>query len=169
LRSTLLSSQKHCVVYPVVRRRYQTPTAGVPGRGCDVDSRQLHGHCLQHCLRLRRWGGLPLWILSRVADQRGALHHVADVEKDTPGSRIAIPTEESPLPSSRMALVMAVAEPHSVMARPVSARPWTQGHRLTRAPRQATLIPTRRVTVLYLHCHRPLQRSRCGGPHCPSH
>lgn len=48
--------------HSVVHRRYLAPTAGALGRGCDVDSRQLHDCHLQHRLQIHCWGGFSLWI-----------------------------------------------------------------------------------------------------------
>jgi hypothetical protein len=40
----------------------QTQTTSAPGSGCNVDTRRLHGHHLQHLAQLQCWRDLPLRI-----------------------------------------------------------------------------------------------------------
>lgn len=52
--------------------------------------------------------------LSRIMDQRGALHHVASVGKEAPLSHTIAPIEKKPLLRSRAALETVMAKPPSV-------------------------------------------------------
>jgi hypothetical protein len=49
-------------VHPVEHRRDQTSTPVAPGRGCDLDPWQLHGHLLQRCRPLHHREGFSRWI-----------------------------------------------------------------------------------------------------------
>jgi hypothetical protein len=111
-------------ILSVVRRRDQTPTTGVPGRGCDVDRRQLNDYFFNpvfsfaagevfyfgpsHALRTRRTAFTAFWAREEV--QRS---HTTIVIKKKPTKE----ARASPTPTTARPHVVATrAVPHQGLA-----------------------------------------------------
>jgi hypothetical protein len=153
----LTSSQKHCVVCPIVHHRYQTPTAGVPDRGAMSIPNSTMVVVFNYVFNFAAEEVFHFGSLSCVTAQRGALHRVADIGKDAPRSRVASLGEKKPTPRSKAAPVTIVVKPRLIMARRAPARSWTCELPLNRAPHRGASMPTKR-TILSVPPPHPTMR-----------